>query len=61
MPYLHTLMSMAEKATSTRERDDTTLSVSQEFRNRIRVEKAKEGISYEEYLSRHLPIIETDQ
>lgn len=60
IPYLHTLMGMAKEATSTRERDDTTLCVSRELRDEIRVEKAKAGESYDDYLSRHLPI-ETDQ
>jgi hypothetical protein len=58
IPYLHTPMSMVD--TSTRDRDDTTLCVSRELRDEIRVAKAKEGVSYDDYLSRHLPI-ETDQ
>ena len=35
------------------------LPVSESFRDAIRVEKAKEGVSYEQYLRQHLPI-ETD-
>jgi len=34
----------------------TTLVVSPEFRDKIRVAKAEAGQSYEEYLSEHLPI-----
>ena len=34
----------------------TTLVVSPEYRDKIRVAKAEDGLSYEEYLARHLPI-----
>jgi len=34
----------------------TTLVVSPEYRDKIRVAKAEDGLSYEEYLARHLPV-----
>jgi len=37
-------------------REYTTLVVSPQFRDKLRVAKAKEGLSYEEYLRQHLPI-----
>jgi hypothetical protein len=33
-----------------------SLSVRPEFRDKIRMAKAEEGLSYEEYLRQHLPI-----
>jgi hypothetical protein len=51
---------MVDTSPRERERDDTTLCVSRELRDEIRVAKAKAGESYDDYLSRHLPI-ETDQ
>jgi len=44
----------------TTDREYTTLVVTPEFRDKVRVAKAEAGLSYEEYLSRHLPI-ETDE
>ena len=43
----------------TTDNEYTTLVVTPEFRDKVRVAKAEAGLSYEEYLSRHLPI-ETD-
>ena len=37
-------------------REYTTLVVSPQFRDKIRVAKAEDGLSYEEYLRQHLPI-----
>ena len=34
----------------------TTLVVTPEFRDKVRVAKAEAGLSYEEYLRQHLPI-----
>jgi ribosome-binding protein aMBF1 (putative translation factor) len=51
---------MPEQTTPTTDRDYTTVTVSREFRDKIRVAKAKEGVSYEKYLAQHLPI-ESDQ
>jgi hypothetical protein len=35
--------------------DYANLTVSAEFRDKIRVAKAKQGLSYEDYLRQHLP------
>jgi hypothetical protein len=40
----------------TTEQGYANLTVSAEFRDKIRVAKAKDGLTYEAYLSRHLPI-----
>jgi hypothetical protein len=40
----------------TTESEYTTLVVSPEFRDKVRVAKAEAGLSYEEYLEKHLPI-----
>ena len=37
-------------------REYANLTVSAEFRDKVRVAKAQQGLSYEEYLSQHLPI-----
>lgn len=42
--------------TGTKDSGHTTLRVSAEYRDKIRVAKAEEGLSYEEYLRQHLPI-----
>lgn len=47
---------MSESTGSNGEQQYTTLVVSPEFRDKIRVAKAEAGVSYEEYLSRHLPV-----
>ena len=47
------------QSTGSTDREYTTLVVTPEFRDKVRVAKAEAGLSYEEYLSRHLPI-ETD-
>jgi len=44
------------QSTGTTDREYTTLVVTPEFRDKVRVAKAEAGLSYEEYLSRHLPI-----
>ena len=36
--------------------DYANLTVSAEFRDKVRVAKAEDGLSYEEYLARHLPV-----
>jgi hypothetical protein len=38
------------------DREYANLTVSAEFRNKVRVAKAKEGLSYEDYLRQHIPI-----
>jgi hypothetical protein len=42
--------------TGSTDREYTTLVVSPQFRDKIRLEKAREGLSYEEYLREHLPV-----
>jgi len=42
-------------------REYTSIVVTPEYRDKIRVEKAKEGLSYEEYLRQHLPIETEDK
>ena len=37
-------------------RQYTTLVVSPDYRDKIRMAKAEDGLSYEEYLARHLPV-----
>jgi hypothetical protein len=37
-------------------RDYANLTVSTEFRDKVRVAKAEEGLSYEDYLRQHVPI-----
>jgi uncharacterized protein YpmB len=44
------------KPTGTNDREYTTLVVSPQFRDKIRVAKAEDGLSYEDYLRQHLPI-----
>ena len=45
------------QSTGTKDRQQyTTLVVSPEYRDKIRVAKAEDGLSYEEYLARHLPV-----
>jgi hypothetical protein len=44
------------KPTGSTDREYTTLRVSAEYRDKLRLEKAREGLSYEEYLRQHLPI-----
>jgi len=34
----------------------TTLVVTPDYRDKIRMAKAEDGLSYEEYLARHLPV-----
>lgn len=46
---------MSEPTGST-DREYTTLVVSPQFRDKIRVAKAEDGLSYEDYLRQHLPI-----
>jgi hypothetical protein len=41
---------------SGRERDYANLTVSPEFRDKVRVAKAEQGLSYEEYLRQYVPI-----
>jgi hypothetical protein len=41
---------------TTDDREYTSLVVTPDFRDKIRVAKAKQGQSYEEYLRQHLPI-----
>jgi len=38
------------------DRQYTTLSVSTEFRDAVRVAKAERGLSYEAYLRQHVPV-----
>ena len=38
------------------DRQYTSLTVSREFRDAVRVAKAKQGLSYEDYLRRHVPV-----
>jgi predicted DNA binding CopG/RHH family protein len=40
----------------TTDREYTTLRVSAEYRDKLRMAKAEEGLSYEEYLRQHLSI-----
>ena len=47
---------MAGQSPGSTDSEYTSLVVSPEFRDKIRVEKAKRGLSYEEYLRQHLPI-----
>ena len=44
------------KPTGSNGQQYTTLVVSPEYRDKIRVAKAEDGLSYEEYLARHLPV-----
>lgn len=44
------------QSTGTTDREYTTLVVSPTFRDKIRVAKAEQGLSYEEYLRQHLPV-----
>ena len=44
------------QSTGTTDTEYTTLVVTPEFRDKVRVAKAEAGLSYEEYLSQHLPI-----
>jgi hypothetical protein len=37
-------------------REYANLTISAEFRDKVRVAKAEQGLSYEEHLSQHLPI-----
>lgn len=47
---------MASQSPGTTDRAYTSLTVSPEFRDKVRVAKAEAGVSYEEYLREHLPI-----
>jgi len=47
---------MAGQSTGSTGREYTSIAVSPEFRDKVRVAKAEAGVSYEEYLSQHLPI-----
>jgi hypothetical protein len=38
------------------DREYTTLTVSAEFRDKVRVAKAEQGLSYEDYLRQYVPI-----
>ena len=38
------------------DRQYTTLAVSTEFRDAVRVAKAEQGLSYEAYLRQHVPV-----
>ena len=51
--YLIVYMS---QPTGSADKEYTTLVVSPQFRDKIRVAKAEDGLSYEEYLRQHLPI-----
>ena len=42
--------------TGSTEQDYANLTVSAEFRDKVRVAKAEDGLTYEAYLSQHLPI-----
>ena len=44
------------RPTGSTETEYTSVTVSPEFRDKLRVAKAERGESYEEYLKRHLPI-----
>jgi len=46
---------MSRKPGST-EREYATVNVSEEFRDQLRVEKAKRGLSYEELIRRNLTL-----
>lgn len=50
------VMRSMSQPTGTTDREYTTLVVSPEFRDKVRVAKAEQGQSYEEYLRQHLPI-----
>ena len=58
LPYTHvtSLRRMSQPTGSNGKQQYTTLVVSPEYRDKIRVAKAEDGLSYEEYLARHLPI-----
>jgi hypothetical protein len=47
---------MTGQSPGTTDSEYTSLVVTPDFRDKIRVEKAKQGLSYEEYLRQHLPI-----
>ena len=42
--------------TGSSEQDYANLTVSAEFRDKVRLAKAKDGLTYEAYLKEHLPI-----
>jgi hypothetical protein len=47
---------MGQPPGTTDDTEYTSLVVTPDFRDKIRVAKAKQGQSYEEYLRQHLPI-----
>ena len=47
---------MAGQSPGSTDREYGNLTVSAEFRDKVRVAKAKDGLSYEEYLRQHLPV-----
>lgn len=47
---------MTERTPSTPARAESTIGVSEELRDRLRVEKAKEGVTYDEYLRENLSL-----
>jgi hypothetical protein len=44
------------QSTGSTEREYANLTVSAEFRDKVRVAKAEDGLSYEAYLKQHLPV-----
>jgi len=47
---------MSQSTGTTDGRQYANLTVSAEFRDKVRVAKAEEGLSYEDYLKQHLPV-----
>ena len=48
--------SMSESTGTTDEQEYANLTVSAEFRDKVRIAKAQDGLTYEAYLRQHLPI-----
>lgn len=44
------------QSTGSADTEYSMLAVSSEYRDKIRIAKAEDGLSYEEYLRQHLPI-----
>ena len=44
------------KSPGSTEQDYANLTVSAEFRDKVRIAKAEDGLTYEGYLKEHLPI-----
>ena len=56
--FAHGIMTKCSmsKSTGSTEQEYANLTVSAEFRDKVRLAKTKDGLTYEAYLKQHLPI-----